>query len=66
MDLGVVCWEILDSGLATDWWRWCRYFVWGDIMIDAFNLNFHPLHRFASHCYEREKGYIFIIIFFGL
>ena len=32
----------LDNGLATDWWRWCRYFVWADIMINA-NLNFHPL-----------------------
>ena len=32
----------LDNGLATDWWRWCRYFVWGDIMINA-NLKFHPL-----------------------
>ena len=25
----------LDNGLATDWWRWCRYFVWGDILINA-------------------------------
>ena len=36
----------LDSGLS----RWCRYFVWGDILINTFNLNFHPLHRFALHC----------------
>ena len=48
MDLGGGVLGDLDSGLATDWWRWCRYFVWGNIMDDSFNLNFHPLHRFAS------------------
>ena len=58
----------LDSGLATDWWRWCRYFVWGDIMVNAFNLNFHPLYRFASHCYERVKRLspFLFFFFFGL
>ena len=56
----------LDSGLATDWWRWCRYFVWGDIMIDSFNLNFHPLHRFASHSHPatRERSFsLYIYIY---
>ena len=54
----------LDSGLATDWWRWCRYFVWGDIMINTFNLNFNPLHRIARR--ERKAGlslYIYIFWF---
>ena len=60
----------LDSGLATDWRRWCRYFVWGNIMNDSFNLNFHPLHRFASHSLtqlrEREKLLSLYIYIFGL
>ena len=52
----------LDNGLATDWWRWCRYFIWGDIMINA-NLNFHPL--LVSPGYEREKRYfLFLFLFY--
>jgi len=48
-----------------------RIFVWGDIMSDAFNLNFHPLYRFASHCrispgYERDKGLYLFILFFSV
>ena len=43
----------LDSGLATDWWRFCRYFVWGDIMINA-NL---------TRLLEREKIFSFSFSF---
>ena len=35
MDLGGSVLGDLDSGLATDSWRRCRYFVWGDIVINA-------------------------------
>ena len=64
MDLGGGVLGDFDSGLATDWWRWCRYFVWGDIMINTFNLNFNPLHRIARR--ERKAGlslYIYIFWF---
>ena len=40
----------LDSGLATDW---CRYFVWGNIMINA-NL---------TRLREREKVFSFSFSF---
>ena len=57
VDLGVVCWEILDSGLATDWWRWCRYFVWGNIMDDAFEFQFQfsSVASLRTHPATREK-----------
>ena len=50
----------LDSGLATDWWRWCRYFVWGDIMINT-NLTrlrerenlFMKIFLLYLHAYKR-------------
>ena len=50
----------LDSGLATDWWRWCRYFVWGNIMDDAFEFQFQfssvaSLRIAFSHPAMRER-----------
>ena len=47
----------LDSGLATDWWRWCRYLVWGNIMDDAFEFQFQfsSVASLRTHPATREK-----------
>ena len=56
----------LDSGLATDWWRWCRYFVWGNIMDDAFEFQsqFSSVASLRTHPATRKrKASLFIYIY---